>query len=137
MTSEAMNCSAIAMLVLGSCFLQAPASGQVGTQSGNEPQNLARSSSEFSPVDIRVPIAPTAVVSAGKAYVAYELILTNFGIRNLTMVSVEILSGESVVDDYRNEKLTNALYQPGRSLDPSDRRDIAPGMSAIVFLWLA
>ena len=129
-----MKCTAIAILVIGSCFLQVPASAQVGTQ---EPQNLARSSSEFSPVDIRVPIAPTAVVSADKAYVAYELILTNFGIRNLTMVSVEILSGDSVVDDYRNEKLTNALYRPGRSLDPSDRRDIAPGMSAIVFLWLA
>ena len=131
-----MKCNVAAMSVVSLCFLQAPGAGQVSVQAEKRPQYPAQSSSEFSPVDVRVPIAPTPVMSAGKAYLAYELILTNVQARDLTLTVVEVLNGVSIIADYRNEKLTNVLYRPGTPRDPSDRRAIGPGMSAIAFIWL-
>ena len=41
-----------------------------------------------------------------------------------------------MIAGYRNAELTNALYRPGISRDPSDRRLISAGMNAIAFIWL-
>ena len=86
-----------ATLFFGLLLQPSPGVGQVSVQAEKIPQNPAQSSSEFSPVDVRVPCAPTPVLSQGKANLVYELNITNFQPRDLTLMAIEVLSGVSVI----------------------------------------
>src|SRR5438045_1938056 len=48
------------------------------------------------PVEVTVPKAPIPVLGAGKRLLVYEVHITNFGSRPLTLRSVEVFAGQNV-----------------------------------------
>jgi murein DD-endopeptidase len=91
-------------------------------------------------LDVQVPAAPTAVRIDGRTCLAYELHITNFRTANLTLTRVDVLAGRrgnAVLHSYEGAELASALLRAGARPDQSDKRVIAAGQRAIVFLWLA
>lgn len=89
------------------------------------------------PVDIEIPISPMPVRANGKMHLLYELHLTNFSGRNLEIAQVEVLADSpngSVLASYTNAELTGRLGRPGAPSNLPDKRVIAGGMRAVVFL---
>lgn len=95
-----------------------------------------RGVSNFSPVDVEVPIAPTPVESGGKLRLAYELHITNFQSSDLGLMSVEVLNGTSPIASYADEELIGRLFHVGVSGDLPDKRIIGGGMRVVVYIWL-
>lgn len=93
------------------------------------------------PVDLEVPIAPTPVQADGKVHLVYELHITNFDkpARDLTLTRVEVLGdgpGSAPLARLAGEDLAKQMGRPGAPKNLPDKRRIAGGMRAIVFLWI-
>lgn len=95
-----------------------------------------KSSHDFFPVDVTVPIAPTPVQNGNKMHLVYELHVTNFQASDLTLTVVEILNGASPIASYRDEELMNLRFRPGTPRSLPDKCVIGGGMRAVLFLWL-
>lgn len=91
------------------------------------------------PVEATIPIAPMPVKSNGQTHLAYELHVTNFEARNLTLNRIEVLaqgSSTTPLAGYRDTDLANLLARPGSPSNLVDKRVIAGGMRAVIYLWL-
>jgi hypothetical protein len=56
---------------------------------------LAHADSTWPPqIEMRVPFEPTAFSSGGKAYLAYELYLTNFSSNSMMLRRIEIIDAD-------------------------------------------
>ena len=93
------------------------------------------------PVDLEIPVAPTAVKADGKVHLIYELHLTNFDkpARDLTLTRVEVLGdGQNTIPLARlvGEDLAKQISRPGAGEKLKDKRRIAGGMRAVVFVWV-
>ena len=93
------------------------------------------------PVDLEIPIAPTPVKADGKVHLVYELHITNFDkpARDLTLTRLEIFGdGQDAAPLARlvGEDLTKQMSRPGAPKSLMDKRRIAGGMRAVVFLWI-
>jgi len=91
------------------------------------------------PVEIRVPSAPVPVRINGKMLLAYEVHVTNFQSRNITLSRVQVFNGDAAsnaVATIEGDTLIQAITRPGVSAPPADKRVIAGGMRAIVYMWL-
>jgi len=108
----------------------------VGAKATGELFVQAGTSSNFSPVDVEVPIAPTPVESGGKVHLVYELHITNFQSAELGLMRVEILNGTSPIASYKDEELISRLFHVGVSGDLPDKRIIGGGMRVVVYIWL-
>lgn len=90
------------------------------------------------PVEIRVPVTPTPVKGDGKIHLAYELHLTNFAPRDLTLVRLEVLDGEAkALAQYEGAELNTRLQRPGLPPSATDKARLGGGMRAVVYLWLS
>lgn len=86
--------------------------------------------------DLEVTNPPSVVEAPGGARLAYELHMTNFSRDALTLTAVEAVdgaSGETLIK-LRGEQLEAALWRLGPAADEKNRRTVAPGMRAIVYL---
>jgi len=93
------------------------------------------------PVSIEIPVPPTAVAGNGKIHLSYELHLTNFSTAPWILTRVEALAGDRQIPpivSYDTSDLTTRLARPGAASAASadDKRSIAGGMSAVLFMWL-
>jgi len=93
------------------------------------------------PVDLEIPIAPTPVKADGKVHLVYELHITNFDppSRDLTLTRIEVLGdGQNAAPLARlaAEDLAKQMGRPGAPKNLPDRRRIAGGMRAVVFMWI-
>jgi murein DD-endopeptidase MepM/ murein hydrolase activator NlpD len=91
------------------------------------------------PVEARIPFAPIPAKSNGQTIVAYELHLTNLGARELTLNRIEVFNQDTrstPIASYQNANLITLIVQPGNPSTTSDKRKIAGGMRAIVYMWL-
>jgi murein DD-endopeptidase len=89
------------------------------------------------PIDIEIPVAPIPVKANGKMHLLYELHLTNFKAPNLEITRVEVLNDPSnglVLASYTDAELTGRLGRPGAPSNLPDKRVIAGGMRAVIFL---
>jgi murein DD-endopeptidase MepM/ murein hydrolase activator NlpD len=89
------------------------------------------------PVDLEIPLAPTPVQANGKLHLLYELHVTNFRARSLELARVEVLKDgvdNSPLARYEGAELAGLLARPGAPADLPDRRVIAGGMRAVIFL---
>ena len=93
------------------------------------------------PVDLNIPVAPTPVKADGKVHLVYELHITNFDkpARDLTLTRVEVLGdGQDAVPLVRlvGEDLAKQMARPGAGEKLADKRRIAGGMRAVLFIWI-
>src|SRR5258706_3651125 len=91
------------------------------------------------PVEATIPIAPMPVKSNGQIHLAYELHVTNFEARNLTLNRIEVLAqgnSTTLLARYRDTELANLLARPGASSNLTDKRVIGGGMRGVIYLWL-
>jgi murein DD-endopeptidase len=91
------------------------------------------------PVEIRNPVAPVAAKVGGRTVLAYELHITNFQSRDVTLNRVQVFGSDAAlrpVAVLEGDDLIKAITRPGVSAPPADKRVIAGGMRAIVYLWL-
>jgi murein DD-endopeptidase len=86
------------------------------------------------PLDLRVPVAPTPFTgNDGRTYLAYELHVTNMGGRDLLLSKVEAINTTATVLTLEGSDLNTALMASGAA---TERRTIAAGRRAVVFIWL-
>jgi murein DD-endopeptidase len=79
------------------------------------------------PVDVEVPEAPSAFRADGQTVLVYELHVTNFSGRTLTLRRVDV--------EARGAALT---HLEGKELgDACEHVEIGPGLRSIVFMWVA
>jgi murein DD-endopeptidase len=88
------------------------------------------------PVELRVPIAPTAFTADGKTHLVYELHMTNLSRLDCTLTSVEVISSDTVARLARHEAkdLDALLGRPGYT--GTDKQKIGAGLRAVLYLWI-
>jgi hypothetical protein len=90
------------------------------------------------PVDLEIPLAPTPVKAAGKIHLFYELHMTNFRAVALRLTGAEIFDNErnTRLASYEDAELVTRLSRPGAPQELTDKRIIAGGMRAVLFLQI-
>ena len=89
------------------------------------------------PIDVNVPMAPTAFHAQGKLNLVYELHITNFGRRPIDLSKIEILDGKTELAHYEQQELVTQVERPGVPDVGLAKLRIGPGLIAVVFVWLA
>jgi hypothetical protein len=99
---------------------------------------LCQTFSPTFPVGLEVPVDPIPFKSGGKIHLVYELHVNSFRAGDLTLKRIEVLNtnGGSLIAAYQDKTLADMLARPGAGPQIGDRRQIGPGMKAIVFLWV-
>ena len=90
------------------------------------------------PVDVVVPIAPTAFKADGKMNLVYELHIVNMGRWDCTLTRVDVVSSDSAaksLGSFSGATLEGMIEHPG--LTVAQKSKIAPGTEAVVFLWVS
>ncbi|HKE19070.1 MAG TPA: M23 family metallopeptidase [Kofleriaceae bacterium] len=89
------------------------------------------------PLDVEVPIAPTAFRAGGKQHLVYELHITNLGGQELTLKRVEALVGGRSLSRRDGLDLAGSVLRPGVP-DAAGwaRLRVGPGLRAVVFMWI-
>jgi hypothetical protein len=137
---------AATLALVGIAFASAPsAATESNTVNPNaRPANASAASTRPLPLEMRVPFEPTAFPSAGRIYLTYELYLRNFTTDPLTLRRIEVLDADTVAAEpiaaFEGGQL-DALLQSVGAQTPADgssnRRQLGPGGSVVVFLWVA
>ncbi|HEV8695159.1 MAG TPA: M23 family metallopeptidase [Lysobacter sp.] len=89
-----------------------------------------------SSLDLQVPAPPTAVPVAGVRQLVYELHITNLADHPLSLARVQVLDADNGIAllDVRDAALESRLGRPGLRSTDADRRAIAAGMRAVLYL---
>jgi murein DD-endopeptidase len=89
-------------------------------------------------IDVNIPMPPAVVRIAGRGVLAYELHLTNFQNVPVTITRVRVLSPDrrGVIGEYAADELKKRLGRPGLSRPYQAAEVLAPGMRAVVYLWI-
>jgi hypothetical protein len=125
-----MRSTALALLLCPIALSPAPGWASPRTPVGHTP-------------DVHVPVAPSLFNVSGQPHLAYELHITNLRPNELLLRRLQVFgapSGQtnsrSLIADYGDEDLAPLLGRPGLTGDNPDKRLLAGGMRAIVYLWL-
>jgi murein DD-endopeptidase len=89
-------------------------------------------------VDLQVRMTPMPVTVAGRTCLAYELHITNFRPFEVVLTRAQVLDdvrGASLAD-LQDATLSANLGHPGAGKKLTDNRAIAPGMHAVLYVWL-
>ena len=91
-----------------------------------------------SPIDVLVPIAPTAFQADGKTHLVYELHITNYSGQNATLARIETVddAGSSLARLEPVDLLANVLLIGNRQAAGMDKLSIPPGQMAVVYMWV-
>jgi hypothetical protein len=127
------------ILLAAACLLSCPTIAQ--TQNQRSDNKTAAKQAPFPlQLEIRVPFEPTAVPSGPYVYLFYELHLTNFMPKPVSLSRVEVLDADTETSQpiatFEAQQL-EAMVQPlgGRTLsDRKERLEVEGGQSAIVFM---
>lgn len=88
------------------------------------------------PVEMMVPMPPTPFRGDGKIHLSYELHLTNFSPRELTLARLEVLSSDGKpIAEYEGKDLNDRLARPGVTQN-TEKQKLGGGLRAVAFLWL-
>lgn len=89
-------------------------------------------------VDVRVPVPPRPVRVSGRWHLAYELHITNFQPIDVALTRIEVREADrmGLLGDFTDSALVGRLGRPGAGSQVADKRVIAGGMLAVVYLWL-
>ncbi len=90
------------------------------------------------PLEIRVVDAPTPLRALGRVHLTYEVHLTNFGTRAVSVSQLDVLNESSIIEGYAGPRLmqrVSVLGQP--STLSAEVLTLAPGQRAIAFMWVS
>jgi murein DD-endopeptidase len=129
------------------------------TQSGvpSQPLNLTRSESSAAPpaatnateppsgpkekpisvpLDVTVPIAPTAFAADGKMHMVYELHIVNMSPWDCMLTGIDVLAAHSSASlaSFSGAALEDMVVRPGVNTQPKSK--LEPGTEAVVFMWV-
>ncbi len=88
------------------------------------------------PVEVSVPIAPAAVPVGGALRLFYELHLTSYARRDISLDELRISDPASgaVLGDIEGAALAPLIYQPGRGTAGADPRRLAGGNLGVIYV---
>jgi murein DD-endopeptidase MepM/ murein hydrolase activator NlpD len=115
------------------------------TAGQTKPAALARAAVQpvFPPVQVQVrtPLQPTVLPSAGRNYLVYELHLQNLTAEPVTVRGIEVLDADqpaaAPVAELKETQLSASLRQVTIGDDTGDIRRLGVGQGAVAFLCLA
>jgi phage tail protein X len=90
-------------------------------------------------LELRVPKAPTVAQAEGVAVLVFELHVTNFARRTVSLKKVEIVAAEAgrgVLLTLSDSGLTQAIARPALQLAAAERATLTSGLRAVVHLWV-
>jgi hypothetical protein len=96
-------------------------------------------------LEVGVPMAPTAFDADGKFHLVYELHLTNIGSWNCLLAGLEVTgkdTGSRVLASFSQANLEGMIRPEGGGKGPhagvtaTERSRLAPGASAVVYVWI-
>ena len=87
-------------------------------------------------VDLAVPVAPTPFRQGDRDHLVYELHITNFQQVDVVVSAVRVNGPRGVIAEYRDAELHRLITRPGLRFDHPAPQVIAPGMRAIVNIWM-
>ena len=87
------------------------------------------------PMQLEVPVPPTPVQGSGRTHLAYELHVTNLSTWQLQLRRVEVLGDRGMLASLEADDLNGVLGRPGAP-GMTDKRSIAPGLRAVVYVWI-
>ena len=88
---------------------------------------------------LRVPKPPTVAIGADGAVLVYELWVTNVATDQWTIQKVEVLSADKerrILQTIEASDLDPMISRPGTSVSRPDRRVLAGGGWALIYLWV-
>jgi murein DD-endopeptidase len=91
------------------------------------------------PAEVRIPFAPVPATVNGQTVLAYELHITNFLSREITLNRIEVLGDDPAREPllmYQENDLIGAIRQYGAASQPADPRRISGGFRAVVYMWV-
>ena len=96
------------------------------------------------PLDVTVPIDPTAFKANGKWHLVYELHVANFGKWDCQLMRVEVLTSDppsKSIAIFADAALDAMMSHPGidsagKTLEAAKKTIIGPGTLAIVYMWV-
>jgi murein DD-endopeptidase MepM/ murein hydrolase activator NlpD len=92
-----------------------------------------------SPLDVTIPLAPTAFQADGKTHIVYELHITNFaGSKPMTLAWIEVLSdaGTSLARMEKSDLIANTLVIGNYQAAGTDKLNLAAGQMLNVYMWI-
>lgn len=91
------------------------------------------------PVEMEVRIAPTPFRADGKTHLVYELHLTNFSSREMTLSRVEVIAvgGATALAQYDGAELNGRLANLAAPQGTTEKLRLIGGARAIVYLWVS
>jgi hypothetical protein len=96
------------------------------------------------PLDVAVPIDPTAFKADGKWHLVYELHVANFSKWDCQLTSVEVLRNDlppKSLASFQDAALDAMMFRPGfegdrKTLEAAKKTILGPGTLAIVYMWV-
>lgn len=136
---------ALLLTLLGSAFLPSPIAAQASA--GNTPSAASAAKTNTAPpaeqkpltvpLDVTIPIAPTAFRAGGKMNLAYELHIVNMGNKDCTLVQIDTVPSTPSAQplaSFSGSTLESMISHPGQTV--TDKAKLAPGTEAVVFMWV-
>ena len=87
-------------------------------------------------VDLAVPVPPIPFRQGDRDHLVYELHITNFQQVDVVVSAVRVDGPRGVLAEYRDAELHRLITRPGLRFDHPAPQVIAPGMRAIVNIWM-
>jgi murein DD-endopeptidase len=106
------------------------------------PQENATKSAEHTPkpltfpLDIQIPVAPTAFKADGKWHLVYELHVSNLGKWDCELTRIEVLDANGTqkpLASFSGSELDGMVVHPGG--DAAQKSKIGPAQFAVVYMW--
>jgi len=90
------------------------------------------------PMDVIVPLAPTAFQADGKTHLAYELHITNFSGQSVSLAHIEVLSDSGVtISKVDSPGLIADVNAPGnRQATGIEKLKIGSGQMVAIYMWV-
>jgi hypothetical protein len=90
------------------------------------------------PLDIVIPMAPTAFKADGKWHLVYELHAANLGKWDCVLTRLDVVAGDSASDgkplaSFAGAELAGMVVHPGNV--PKESSRIAPGEFVVIYMW--
>jgi murein DD-endopeptidase MepM/ murein hydrolase activator NlpD len=91
------------------------------------------------PLGLRVPKPPTLGTGDNGSFLVYELHVTNFSNRPMTLRQVDVTTGDAArrtLLTLADTALQRRIARPGTTINIPDRPTIGAGLRAVVYIWV-